>query len=91
MERFYFEDNDDDGMEDGMEKYFDMDDLEEAAAIIDASSLKLAEQNENNVMLDRVISFLSASWLWRFRSLDTKLEMISKAYKALDSLTKVQK
>lgn len=41
----------------------------------------------NQALLRQAISFLSKSWLWRFRSFKTKLKMLSDTYSVMSELT----
>ena len=81
MKRFDFDsDNDDDESEEGMEHYFNMDDLEDAAEIINATNIRLAEREQNRAIFDDSMRLLEKSWFWRFYSPARKLKEIEKAY-----------
>lgn len=85
MRRFYFDDNGDEPEEE-MDQYFDMDELEGAAAIIDITNLRLAERDQNQNLLRSVIKMLSKNWFWRFRSAESQAAMITKTYNAMLAL-----
>ena len=50
------------------------------------SEINLEEQKINFVILQQAVQLLNKSWLWRFRSLASRIRMISDAYYALADL-----
>ena len=73
------DDHEDEDMDEEMEHYFDMDDLE-GAAFVDAAHVELVNREQDQNILKLSIKLLEKSWFWKFRTLDTKLKLIEKTY-----------
>ena len=86
MSKNRFSNEDDDDMDEEMEQYFDMDDLDDTAAFIDAAQMELVNREQDQNVLKLAVDFVSNSWFWKFRRLDTKLRMMETAYKKFINL-----
>lgn len=73
-----------------MDGYYDMerDEYEDVADndVVDLAQIDLLDKKLNQSLLDSVISLLSKSFFWKFRPLDSKLEIIENTYKKFRSL-----
>jgi len=91
MRNFFFEDS---GSEDEYrDSYENEEEAMEASFIIPAqiefmhmAQLDLASVDLNQKLLAESIKMLEKSWLWRFRSMETKLTMVRKTYEDLTRL-----
>lgn len=94
MRRFDYDDNEE--YRDDVDKFFDSDDDEvtpdEYKAMIaeeqemQAAQIDLVHRDLNQRLLFRVTRMLEKSFLWRFKSLDARLDMIARTYRKLKKL-----
>lgn len=82
MKRFSFGDEEDDEEEDEMEMEM------EARRMFPEEFITMAQfGNPGNDILGIAVKVCEKSWLWRFKSLPAKLEMIAKAFISLQELS----
>ena len=85
MKNRFSNNDDDDEMDEDMEEYFDMDDLEglDSSVFMDAAHVELVNREQDVNILRLASELVGKSWFFNFYSLDTKLNLIDKAYSSL--------
>lgn len=87
MERYYQNDDDD------QESFFDSGDDHDVEnfvgqdGIIDVMHVELAQTELNHQLLDRAMALAKQSWLWYFRSAESRLKEVERIYVRLSGLT----
>ena len=84
MRNFYQNDDDDEFLDGYLEESDE--DTSSINDVIDFAQIDLLDRRLNQALLNETISLLSKSFFWKFKSLDSKLEMIDETYKKLQTL-----
>lgn len=82
MRNFYQDEDSDE-----FDGYFDMEDEpSDVDEIIEFAQIDLLDKKLNQNLLNETINLLSKSFFWKFKSIDSKLEMVEDAYQRLRKL-----
>jgi hypothetical protein len=77
-----FSNDDDDDEESGENQ----EEIIASGGIVDLANLDLIAIELNRKMMGMTLALAKQTWFWRFKSLNTKLEIIEKIYKTLNKL-----
>ena len=61
----------------------------EKREIIEAIKLQIIQKEVNFAILVKTIRYLEKTWFWRFKSLQTKLNLIVETYQTFKALTDI--
>ncbi|NIQ16891.1 MAG: hypothetical protein GTO02_21660, partial [Candidatus Dadabacteria bacterium] len=57
--------------------------------LIEAIKIQIVQKEVNYAVLTRAIQYLEKSWFWRFKSTDTKLNLIVETYQTFKALVDI--